>query len=68
MFERDYDRRDRYVVYVEFIIEAETPEDAETEISNIIMEGILATDNDNESMGPKCEYDITDSQPAEVDV
>lgn len=67
MFDDEFSPPERYEVLVRFLIEADTPEDAEQDIKEIIEEGILAT-SEEEERNPKCEYDIESSEPAEVEI
>ena len=57
--------RERYKVVVEFIVESDSPDDAEADIHDIIKEGItiLIGDQDRDLIH---EYDITEIEPAEI--
>lgn len=53
---------DKYTVIVEFFINADAAEDAEAEINELIMEGIVALADKEASY----EYDIVSAEPTEI--
>ena len=55
----------RYTVTVQFVINAESSDDAETEVTSLIQEGVISV-LDSEDREPLHEYDIINSEPAEV--
>jgi len=55
----------KYSITIQFTVEAESADDAEEELKNVIQEGIV-TVVDNEDKEPILEYDVTDIEPAEV--
>jgi hypothetical protein len=56
----------KFKVTVEFIVIAESIDDAETEINDVIQEGILALINSDEEREPIEEYDVIDVEPTEL--
>lgn len=63
-------RSDRYKVSVEFTVEADTPEDAEQLVKELIQEGILlyASEQEEENGLIIDSYDVIDSEPAEINL
>lgn len=65
---------DRYRVTVEFLLAAESPEDAEQILNDLIRDGILVLatemrEEDKDCQSPVIDsYDILDSEPAEIDL
>lgn len=57
--------QDRFTVIVEFTVKADSADDAEEDIKDIISKGIL-TLIDEEDREPIHAWDITSSEPAEV--
>jgi hypothetical protein len=57
----------RYSITVEFTMVADSIDDAESDISEIIQEGILIILSEDDSKGSQIlEYNITNVEPAEV--
>lgn len=66
--EADLARLDnRYKITVEFTVDAYSIDDAEADVKEIIQEGILALAQNEEDNGTIYDYDIVDSEPAEVE-
>ena len=57
----------RYTVTVELIVSADSMDDAEADVVEMIQEGILATFNESDDIETKIlQYNVTDIEPAEV--
>ena len=70
MRDKDFGRGDRYRVTVEFVIPADSPEDAESVLNEIIKDGILviASEQADSSESVVDSYDILGAEPAEIDL
>jgi hypothetical protein len=56
----------RFKVTVEFTIVADCADDAEADVNDLIREGVLALASGDEERDFVHEYDITDTEPAEL--
>lgn len=57
----------RYTVTVQITVKADSANDAEEEVKNLIQEGIV-TLLDNQDRELVCDYDIVESEPAEIEL
>lgn len=61
----DRQMTDRFLISVDFVVKAESLEEAEDRIHSLVDEGIIALIDKYDATVES--YDITDSNPAEVD-
>lgn len=58
--------QNKYKIIVEFVVSADSVEDAESEVNDIIQEGVLSLVSQDEERQPLYSYDVTDAEPTDL--